>query len=351
MKRRLRPAAPFDPNTFREAFAGPGQDTRTWCSMGTVGFNDGEPIVFDVDQGCPMVKVTLHPSFGKVFCRVGAGPGMSAGNGEGEWAPFVENDEVLVTFPNGSEKGGAVITSRFNNAIDAFPMDSVAGQDPTTNTFAFQRRRTPMIIEIAGPYLIRNALSGAFFNISKEGVITLKDGENSAFQISPDVIGMTGPSTQTKPPEFLLQLDLTNRHFVVQVGDAILTLSASDATPELNTLSVPGSLTIGTIGNPPLEHVLTTEAFFSLLFAVGTSLVAGPPTLTPTANAVGAAILTVLSSNVAQTVLALATAQTTPLLPALVAGIQQVFFTAGPKPNSAFGQFLPGIGSPGLLIG
>lgn len=348
----MRPQVAFDGTTLREAFAGPGADTRQWCSMGLVGFNDGAPIVFDVDQGCPMVKVILHPSFVKVYCRVAAGAAGAAGNGEGEWSPFVENDEVLVMLPEGSEKAGAVITNRFNNAIDKFPMDSVAGQDPTTNAFAFVRRRTPLITEIAGPWLVRSAPSGAFINISASGIITLKDGENSALQISPDVIGFMGPSSENKPPEFILQLDLTHRHFVLQVGDAIMTLSASDGSPELNTISVPGSFSLGTIGNAAIEHVATTEAVANIIagamttFAATLALIPAIPPLTgPTLSA---AILAWLTSTYATS---FTLAGTTPLLPPVLAAIQAAFFSAPPKFASPNGQIAPGLGAAGFNTG
>jgi hypothetical protein len=349
---RLRPQVAFDNNSLREAFSGPGMDTRTWVSMGLVGFNDGEPIIFDTDRKVPLVKVTLHPSFTKVYCRVAVGASGAAGDGEGEWAPFVENDEVLVLLPEGNEKAGAVITNRFNNQLYKFPMDSVAGQDPTTNTFGFVRRRTPFITEVAGPWMVRSALSGAFINISKEGIITLKDGENSAFQISPDVIGLVGPSTESTAPEFVMQLDLTGRHFVLQVGDAIMTLSASDASPETNLLAVPGSFSLGTIGNPPIEHVVTTEAVANIIsnaFTTFAALVA-PVVIPLTGSALSTAIVTWLTSPAYAATFS--TSMGTPLTPLVAAAIFSAFGSAGPKPPATlFGQVAPGIGAPGFTTG
>lgn len=337
---------PFDAATAEQALAGPG---LSWNSYGTVGFGDGEPVTFDKDRGQVFVKVTLHPSLRQVYARISS---SIAGNGEGEYFPFIESDEVLVQFVGGSERD-AVITHRLNNQIDQFPMDSVAGQDPTKNNFAFRRRRTPVIEEFAGPVTWRSALTGAFIQVGVDGSITLKDAENAALQLSPDAFSVMGPSSETKSPEFMLQIDFTGRHGVLQIGDAILALSASDASPEQNTLTVPGALTVGTLGNPPLEHVLTTEAFFSLLFAVGTALsTIVIPVPTPTVQAVGAAILTLLTPvNAPQLVSALAAAQVVPLLPDVGAAIQAAFAAATQKPNTPTGQLLPGIGSPGLLVG
>jgi hypothetical protein len=336
---------PFDARTAHEATDGPG---HSWNSYGTVGFGDGDPVTFDEERGQVFVKVTLHPSFRQVYARIGS---SVAGNGEAEYFPFIENDEVLVEHVGGSERD-SVITHRLNNAIDKFPMTSVAGQDPKLNNFAFKRRRTPAIEEFAGPITWRSALTGAFIQIAVDGSITLKDAENAAIQISPDAFQVQGPQTADTPPEFLFQIDFTGRHGVLQIGDAIFTMSASDASPEQSTLVIPGVFTISTAANPPLEHVLTTEAFFSLLFAVGTALsTILIPIPTVTAQAVGAAILTLLTANSDKLIAALPIAQTTPISPAVSAGIQAAFATATQKPNTPTGQLLPGIGSPGLLIG
>src|SRR5690606_24717279 len=129
-------------------------------------------VVFDEEEGEPLVRVLLEPTKVPVTCRVGS---MCAGNGEGEWSPFVEGDEVMVLIPEGDERSGCVIICRLNNSIDRFPMDSVAGQDPTTNSFAFQRRRTPFIQEFAGPLFLRTALSEAFISIDSAGAVTIRD--------------------------------------------------------------------------------------------------------------------------------------------------------------------------------
>ncbi len=61
---------------------------------------------------------------------------------------------MILAIPEGNERAGCVILGRLCNGIDKFPMKSIAGQDPTTNTFAFSRRRTPKVEEVNGPWLI-----------------------------------------------------------------------------------------------------------------------------------------------------------------------------------------------------
>lgn len=319
--------------------------------MGVVDADEGEDlVVFDTDLGQPLVKVTLHPSFVPVFARVS---GTIAGNGEAEYFPFVKGDEVIVALPEGNERAGAVIIGRLNNAIDKFPMESVAGQDPTTNSFAFERRRTPKVQEFAGPWMVRAGIignQGSLFSIDQNGVVTVKDRENSTMQISPDVIGFQGPSTPESPPKFVLQLDLTGKHFLVQVEDAILSLSASTASPEQNMIGVPGPLAIAAGGNPPLEHALSTEAFFNLLNQLFLQLnVLLSPVGTPlTGTALAAIIVTWLNTNF---VAAIQAAGATPLLPQISSALVAAFAAATPKPQTPSGQLRPGLGAPGLYIG
>lgn len=352
VRRRTRGVAPtFDLQSLGAALAHPGMDPRTWASIGTVSTSEDEPVEFDVEHGQPYVQVTLQPSGSPVLCRVG---GQVAGNGEAEWHPFVKGDEVLVVLPEGFEDSGGVIVSRLNNALDAFPTDSVAGQDPTTNTFAFRRRRAPVVEEFAGPITWRSALTGALIAIDDKGHVTIKDSENSALQMGADVIGFQGPSTTESPPNFLLQLDLTGEHFLVQVRDAILSLSSSRANPEQNTLSVPGALTIGTIGNPPLEHAASAEAVANVIEKVFAALITvinaiGPTPLTGTS--LGGALATWLASpafSAAWTTAASASlGSISASLPTVIAA---AFAASLPKPQGVT-QLQPSIGSPGLLIG
>lgn len=331
----------------------PGNDTRQWVSIGEVKADDaGQVVSFREDLGQPLVSVLLHPTETPVYCRVGS---MVAGNGEGEWHPFVQGDEVLVAIPEGMEDSGCVIISRLNNGFDKFPMDSVAGQDPTTNTFAFSRRRTPFVQEYAGPVLLRSALSSALITIDETGNITLKDSQNAALQLSADVIGFQGPSDATAgtSPEFLLQLDLTHRHLNVQVGDAAFVLSASDASPEQNQIIVPGAFSMQTIGNPALEHVATTESTANVLEKMFVELAAIiGATGVGTGAAIGAAILAWVATPAFAGVWGAAAAapigNVATSLPSTIAGL---FAATSPKPQGATSQLLPGIGCPGFFAG
>ena len=326
----------MDQATTGQAWAAPGMDPRQWVSMGTVSADDPSAVViFDEDEGQQLVQVTLQPSKIPVFCRVAS---QAAGNGEADFSPWVQGDEVIVLIPEGSEDSGCVIVGRMNNAIDKFPFDSVAGQDPTTNTFAFTRRRTPMVQEFAGPILFRSALNDGLISISTSGVVTIKDSENSVFQMSPDVIGFQGPSSEEDgtSPEFLMQLNLTDEQFTLQIKDAIINFSSSTATPEQNTISVPGPMTIGTSSNPPLEHVVTTEALCNILIALG--LVA------TTAKATSGWLPL-------QVTAAISLAATTPIESLTLAAITGVFAIAPQKLNTGGAQTNPGIGCSGLLVG
>lgn len=345
--------SPIDVVSFAEATARPGNDPRQWVSNGIVtAGEDGQVVQFRTDLGQVMVSVTLHPSLTPVYCRVGS---HVAGAGEADYHPFVEGDEVVVVLPEGREDSNPTIICRLNSSLDPFPMDSVAGQDPTTNSFAFTRRRAPYVQEYAGPVLIRSALSTAFLSIDETGQVVLKDSQNAALQIGADLIGFQGPSTPDRPPEFLLQLDLTHRHFSVQVGDAIMCLSASDATPEQSTITLPGPFTIGTGGNPPLEHATSTEAVANVLEKLFVELgaIIGASGAAPLTGASFAALIAawLIAPSFPACWAAAAVAplgSVSPTLPGILAGL---FAAPLPKPQTGGFQTNPGIGSAGLLIG
>jgi len=325
---------PLDQATAAAGMARPGQDTRQWISYGLVASasNDPKDIVdFDEDFGAPLVTVTLQPSDLSVRCRVGS---QIAGNGEGEWHPFVKNDEVLVAIPEGDEKAGPVIICRLNNAYDKFPMDSVAGQDPTTNTFAFRRRRTPHIEEFAGPIMFRTAPTGAFLSIDLTGAITLRDGEGDALQMTPDVFGYQSADTKN-----VLQMNNAQKQFILQVGDAYFQISATDSPNEINTLMLGGPFALMSSGNPALEHVATAESVVSLFASL--LQVFGPPLglIGPAMDAVLAGLVTAAANG------GLAA---TPLTAAAIAA---AFAAATQKPATGAVQLRPGLGCAGFLVG
>ncbi len=256
-RKRFLPRPPDYRSFFHE-----NTPSEQWVSMALVT-NDPEvpPVEFNREDGQVYVNVTLEPSKVPARCRVAA---FAAGAGEGEYFPFLPNDEVLVALPSGREDAGAVIIGRLNNALDAFPMDSVAGQDPTTNAFALRRRRTPTVEEFAGPITFRNALTGAVFSLDEKGGVTLKDGENSALQISADALTLQGPSSDGQAVKLLFQMNFTEERAMLQVGDAQLLLNSSKSG-DPSYLTLPADLFASFGNNQPAEHVATIEAVVALL--------------------------------------------------------------------------------------
>lgn len=325
----------YDVATAAAGMARPGMDPRQWISYGIVHATDPKDVVsFDEEYGQPLVSVRLMPSQRDVHCRVAS---TLAGNGEGEYHPFIKGDEVLVAIPEGTETAGCCIIGRLNNSYDKFPMASVAGQDPTTNVFAFRRRRTPYVEEIAGPILFRTVPTGAFLSIDTAGVVSIRDGDKNAFQMSPDVFGYVSGDGKS-----VLQMSLTGQQFIMQMGSAYMQLSHKSSDP--NTILVPGSFVLGSSGNTPAEHVLTVEGFLcffkNFLTLFGTIL--------------GFIPLVNLDANLASIVAASFAPATNTLVDvpfttaALLAGFQMPI----PKPPAIAGmQMMPGFGCKGFLVG
>ncbi len=330
---RIRRSGPPDIRSIGQAFAFPGSDPRTWLSYGTV--DDEDPVQFDPDMG-PMVNVILQPTNIQVRCRVGM---TVAGNGEGEYTPFVNGDEVLVALPNGSTWAGAAIIGRFNNAVDKFPT-GVGGQDASANTFAFKRVRTAYTLEAAGNLLFREATSGGFLSVDKGGVITLRDGQASALQLSPDIFGY-----QSGDAAYLMQLDLTGRRFTLQVDDSLLVVAGSKASPNQSAMVTPGTFSLSTSAQPATEHVLTTEAFCNLMVQVLTAIGAQNP-----GPILGASLAGIAPTAIAA---ALPLAAVAVQNPAIGAAINGAFAASTQKPAAVvgLGQTKPGIGCAGLLAG
>lgn len=331
----MRDDARVDAAALRDLFQGPGTDTRSWLSIGLVEPGDAA-VEFDKTGGAPLVTVSLQPSGAPVRCRVLS---FSAGDGEGDWKPFVAGDEVLVGLVGGSERHG-VILGRLHNGRLPFPFDSVAGQDPTTNSFAFVRHRTAFVQEMAGPVVLRQATTGALLSIDASGVVTLRGGDAAVLQISPDLFGY-----QSSDGKHVLQIDVTGERFLLQVGDAQLSLGSSSSSPTANALVSPGPLSLLVSGNPAAEHVTTTEAvagiLTQLLIAIGTAS-PGP--------VIGAALAGAAPAIVTA---ALTLASQTPLLPPVAALLYGLFGAAIAKPPGVpgQGQLQPGLGVPGLLTG
>lgn len=281
----------FDASTLAEAMRGPGMDPRQWISYGVVdasateGGETFDPVEFDPDYG-PLVNVTLQPSNIPVRCRVAIPSTGACGNGESEYSPFISGDEVLVAIPEGDESAAPAIIGKLNNAIDRFP-ENVAGQDPSGNKFAFQRRRTPFVQEWANTWMVRVASHGGFILLSESGAWTLRDGAGGALQMGPDIFGFTeggreltdpNASTPAPTPKALLQLDLTGRRFTLQVDDALFTLNSSQADNGVGgqgMLAVNGEFTLAAGGVAAQEHVATVEFVLAALETALTNIAAG----------------------------------------------------------------------------
>jgi hypothetical protein len=242
-----------------------------------------------------------------------------------------------------------------NNAIDKFPMNSVAGQDPTTNTFGFRRARTPMIQEYASPFTLRSALTGALLAFDNADVLTIRDndeddGSTGALQLSPDVIGF-----QSADASMLLQLDLTGEHFIAQVKDAILSISSSTANPEQSMLNVPGSFALITGTNTAAEHATSTEAtanmVANMIMALGAAIALANPGPITGATLAAQMALPIAGAAYATGIMA---AAATPIDATIGAALFAAFQAQGAvqkPPAGPMGQVMPGIGCASLLVG
>ena len=309
-----------DLTTAAQAFAGPGTDTRHWISYATVDPEtpDQKSVTFTTEYG-PLVSCTLRPSAIPVVCRVAH---EVAGNGEGEWTPFVAGDELLVAIPEGDETAGCVIIGRLNQEIDQWPQQ-VAGQDATQNTFAFRRLRTPYVFELAGAYLVRNATTGAFMTIETSGAITLANADKAFLRLAPDFIGM-----QNGTADVLLQIDVSHKQIVMEAAGTKAVLDA-----QKSSLYTGGTLELGTSGNQAADHAATVEGMVNFVNQVVTLL--GPfftvPLTAPQVLAImtGALGAVAAGGTIAPFTVALAGALAHPKVP----GVD------------------PGIGVAGLLVG
>lgn len=252
----------MDHATMGQAFSRPGMDPRQWVSYGTVevrGPDNGnnDPVSYPPEYG-PLVNVVLQPSGISCPCRVLM---RFAGDQEGEYSPLQSGDEVLVLIPEGDERAGPCIIGRLSNEIDKWPAN-VCGQDATKNLFAFERRRTPMMIETAGGWLVRSAGTGAFISLTQDGHVVISGGEKGYMSINPDFIGFQSPDGNV-----LLQLDLQGDAVVLQAKHSKLTIDDA-ASSMLGT----GTFSVGMNGMSPYEHATSTEALVNVVEQVLTLL-------------------------------------------------------------------------------
>jgi hypothetical protein len=249
----------MDIASFRDLFAGPGADTRSWMEYGQVQPNSGNAnsVRFDDEDGNPLpqgvlVDVKLMPSGIILPCRVG---GHVAGLGEAEFSPFGPGDEVLVAIPGGNERNGGVIIQRLTNLSDTFPR-TVAGLDATQNNITFKRLRTPYILETAASYLVRSALTGAQIAMDASGNLFFADGEGSLLSISATTVTLQGPGGNA-----LVQIDPEQNNVAIQSNATSLIIDDTNGSRFLSG----NSLSLGTLGINPGQHAISLEQVLNLL--------------------------------------------------------------------------------------
>jgi len=316
----------LDPSMMRESASGES-DSRQWISYGTVEIETAgaKSVTFTKEYG-PLVNVKLHPSGVPVVCRVAH---EVAGNGEGEWFPFLGGDEVIVGIPEGDEKAGCVILGRLNQEIDKFPT-MVAGQSTNGNNFAFRRLRVPYIFETSASYLLRSAMTKAFLSIDAVGNITLSNADAAFLALTADFLGFQNGDADT-----LVQIDIEKKQVTMGANGAQMTLDKA-----LSFLYTQGILQFGTAGNKASWHATSIESVVAVLNALFIAVGAATGGITPLTGAtLAAAITTALGAGGA--LQAAAVMPVTPFLSMIQAALSQPMV-----PGTT-----PGIGAPGLLIG
>jgi hypothetical protein len=346
--------AGFDHNSMADAFVHPGIDPRQHISYALVdkGDENNPSVIFDEEYGQVLVNITLQPSGLSVRARVASGV---AGNGEGEYFPFMENDEVMVVIPNGNERAGVCIIGRMGNKFDAFPR-SVAGQDATKNTFGFRRMRTPYILETASSYMIRSAVSGSFISIDTAGSLTVSDGNANMLHVGADFIGFGSGDNST-----LFQLDLHKNQIVCEANGTKLVLDGDDST-----FNSSGTLSLGTSGGFPTGHGVTLEQVVNLIINLLYTMLSSctgpfPACLTTGATAPFSTIPGAFPASLVTFVQTWLTMASSPIPPTPVLGggvflpglpqiIQLAMMTSAPLSGLDPTGLVPGVGRPGLKL-
>jgi len=318
-----------DAVAIRELVAGEGTDTRHWSTYGQVmADQEGQRSVIldDPENPGPLVLVKLLRSGLQVPCRVGMACG---GDGEGEWHPFVAGDEVLVEIPDGNERSIPVITHRLANAIDRFP-SMVAGNDTSTNSFAFKRVRVPYIFETASSYLLYSAPTKSFLALTEAGAFTVSNADKALLQLGADVIGFRNGDA-----DCFVEIHVGEKRLHLEAGSAKLQLADGGD----GIFLVPGMLTISTSGAQPIGHGVTVEQVWSivttLLADMSATLVASA---TPATAAIGAALAAALTADAAVAVEHAATSDLT-----TIPGLKAALVAALVAPPTGVGAGIPGL--------
>ena len=324
----------FDIATMREAFAGPGQDTRQWITHGIVepDTTDSHSVMFmDTDgNALPngiLVMVKLVSTGNVVPCRVVS---QAAGEGEAEYSPFGPGDEVLVAVSDGDERSGCYILGRMSNGSDAFPQ-TVSGQDVTQNSISFKRISTPYILETAATYQIRQALTGASWSIDPTGNVIFSDGEGNFLALNQSAL-LFQESTGTA----LIQIDPEKKTVAIQSGATALVLDDTNGSSFLTggTLSITASG-----GGYALGHAITLEQAVNLIQAAVIAL--GTQAFPPFAITPAQALLAMESAIPAAVLPATSLPISGPIAEAIALAL-----SSPPDPSGT----LVGIGRPGFLI-
>lgn len=335
----MRAIGDFDFNALADAVSKPGIDPRIWASYGIVNQEQGDEhsVEFDPDWG-PLVSVVLQPHNQLVSCRVSS---SCAGNGEGEWHPFLQGDEVLVVIPEGDTRSVPVIVGRLNNSIDKFP-DKVAGKDTNLNNVGFMRRRGPYIIEGDSLMMMRSSVTGAMIGVDEKGNATLRDGEGTVLQI-----GATGVAMQNADGDAQISLDTEKRCASIGYGSSVLQLK--DGAP--SKMVADSSLEISASGVQPVEHLVTLEQLVNILASLLTNAATGDGLgyfVGPAGFPDRATALTTISA-------ALSAIAPLPILTANADLVLQAVGTFKPPPTpgatGAFVQGFPGVGCAGIKGG
>lgn len=337
MRARLTPMRSFDQSSMGAAFARPGMDPRQWCSVGLVG---DKGVRIDPDLG-PLVEVTLQPSGILVHARVGMGV---AGNGEGEYYPFVPGDEVAVLIPEGDENAFPIVVARMANGLDRYP-STVAGASTAENKISFRRMRAPHIEEVDAGYLIRSARTGAQVGIDPAGQVVVGGGGGAQMFLSDDASGFVNEKAA-------IQISASGEVFLR--ADSTSVKLAADTS----SVSTGGTINIGSAGQPGTGHAITLEQVVAILANFTAASVvagfAGPAFVAAYGLNPQAAILALLTATIQ------GAAAPTPIGPApggdlTAIGIQPIInaalATQGPDPQAVGAPvFKPGVGRPGIVL-
>jgi len=266
---------------------------------------------------------------------------MCAGNGEGEFYPFVSGDEVLVAITEGDERAGCVIIGRLNQSHDVFPT-TVAGMDVTQNNFGFRRHIAPFVVEVGQGYTIRQASTGAQLALDQTGQVWLADADGSQLAMTPDVVSLM-LSGETAG----LQIDVSNQQVNLLAGSTNFQVSESAVV-----LQTGGTVSLASSGNVANLHLISLEQVVTLFngFLVGLAAILAEAGAVPLTGPTLALILSPSPPLANPLIMNLALPAAvlnpiTPYLPAIVASLQV------PKEPPTGALVLTGVGLPGFLVG